>query len=206
MRLRMYLAGGLVLGASLLLSACGSTGRAADPESIAAMMRTAITPTPGPATNTPGPTALPTEIPTPAPPPTIVMDMTEVKRQLAQVEADTAKMRGLKPKAHVPEHFYSQAEMTYHLTQQTIKEYTVEQARRDVTRLWLLMFIDDPTMDFRQLEIEFSGQAILGYYDQHVKELYVRTDQTTLSPPSMETLAHEFTHSLQDQYHDLTRF
>src|SRR5205085_6934301 len=124
--------------------------------------------------------------------PTIAMDMSEVKRQLAQVEADTAKMRGLQPKAHVPEHFYSQAELAYHLTQQTLKDYTAEQARRDVTRLWLLMFIDDPTMDFRQLEIEFAGDAVLGYYDRRIKQLFVRADQSTLSPPSKETLAHEF--------------
>src|SRR5439155_16114284 len=118
----------------------------------------------------------------------------------------TAQMRGLKPKREVSEHFISQDQMKYEMTQDTLKNYTKEMARQDVIRLWLLMFIDDPTMDFRQLEIEFSGEAILGYYDRNTKELFVRTDQSTLSPSSKETLPHEFTHSLQDQYHDLAKF
>jgi hypothetical protein len=203
MRRRLLAVAGLMLGAGMLLTACES-GRSS-PQDVAAMMRTAVTPTPGPATNTPAPTVPATQTYTPVPPPTIAMDMSEVKRQLAQVEADTAKMRGLQPKAHVPEHFYSQEEMKYHLAQQTLKDYTVEQAHRDVTRLWLLMFIDDPTMDFRQLEVEFAGDNILGYYDRQIKELFVRADQPTLAPPSKETLAHEFTHSLQDQYYNLTK-
>ncbi|MFL5734622.1 MAG: hypothetical protein ACJ78Q_15670 [Chloroflexia bacterium] len=205
---RLFPVAGLLILAGLLpglLAACDSSGNDSQ-QSVAAMMRTAVTPTPGPPTDTPGPTSTPTVTLTPEPPPTLALDMSEVKSQLARIEADTAKMRGLKPKAHVPEHFYSQAELKYHLGQDTLKEYTVEAAHRDVIRLWLLMFIDDPTMDFRQLEVEFAGDNILGYYDPKVKELYVRADQPTLSPPSRETLAHEFTHSLQDQYHNLSQF
>src|SRR5690242_9711907 len=118
MRLRLLAVTGVVLGAGILLTAC-DTGQS-KPQDVAAMMRTAVTPTPGPATSTPAPTVPPTETLTPVPPPTISMDTTEVKAQLAQVEADTAKMRGLKPKAHVPEHFYSQEELKYHLAQQTL--------------------------------------------------------------------------------------
>ena len=149
------------------------------------------------------PTVPPTETSVPVVPPTISLDTTEIERQLAQVEKDTANMRGLKPKIDVPEHFVSSDELKYNMMQETLKEYTPEQARRDVTRLWLLMFVDDRTTDFLQLEIEFAGEAILGYYDHHSKELFVRTDQPTLSPGSQETLAHEFVHSLQDQHHDL---
>lgn len=162
-----------------------------------------------PPTVPPEPTEPATEPPvatdTPAPPPTLAIDTTEVKIQLAQVEADTTKMRGLKPKSNVPEHFISTDEMGYNMMQQTLTKYTEEAAKRDVMRLWLLLFIDDPTMDFRQMEIEFGGQQVLGYYDPDTKELFVRSDQSTLSPASRETLAHEFTHSLQDQHHDLNK-
>ncbi|HUP27378.1 MAG TPA: hypothetical protein VM409_03010, partial [Chloroflexia bacterium] len=158
-----------------------------------------------PPTNTPAPTVPPTATPVPAPPPTISLDTTEIKRQLAQVEKDTAAMRGLRARKDVSEHFISQAELKYNMMQDTIKEYSAEQARRDATRLWLLMFIDDRSIDFLQLEIEFAGEEILGYYDHRSKELYVRTDQPSLSPRSQETLAHEFVHSLQDQYHDLQK-
>src|SRR5215216_2301363 len=86
------------------------------------------TPTTAP-TSTAWPIAPPTETPVPVAPPTISLDTTEIKRQLAQVEKDTAKMRGLKPKVDVPEHFVSSAELKYNMMQQTLKEYTPEQAR-----------------------------------------------------------------------------
>jgi hypothetical protein len=162
-----------------------------------------------PPTQPPLPTAGPTEPPkatdTPAPPPTLAIDTGEVKKQLAQVEADTSKMRGLKAKRAVPEHFVSKEQMAYDLTQQTLKGYSKEEAKRDAMRLWLLMFIDDPTTDFLQMEVDFSSEQVLGYYDRDTKELFVRSDEATLSPASRETLAHEFTHSLQDQYHNLAK-
>ena len=36
-----------------------------------------------------------------------------------------------------------------------------------------------------------AGQAVLGYYDRQTKELFVRSDQGTLSPAARETLAHD---------------
>jgi len=188
----------------LLLTACNTEGTMQVPPPAVPTSPPTATPQPQD-TPTPAPTATPTEIPTPIAPPTIAMDTSTVKSQAAQVEADTAKMRGLKPKQVVPEHFISQEEMKYNMTQYILKEYTHEEARRDVTRLWLLMFIDDPTMDFRQLEIEFAGTSILGYYDDATKEMFVRTDQPTLSPQSRQTLSHEFVHMLQDQHFDLQK-
>jgi hypothetical protein len=94
-----------------------------------------------------------------------------VKKQLAEVEADTAKMRGLGPKARVPEHFISGAEMKYRLTQRTLQEYTPDMAHLDATTLWLLLFIDNRNTDLRQLQIDFSGSAVLGFYNSEKKEL-----------------------------------
>jgi predicted small secreted protein len=186
-----------------LLTACNSPGGAGQPVSNVAI--TPATPTVAEATNTPEPTAVPTETATPAPPPTISLDTTEIKRQVEQVKSEAAAMRGLKPRAAVPEHFISQDEMQYYMTQETLREYSVEEAHLDTLQLWLLMFIDDPELDLRQLEIEFAGESILGFYDHEKKELYVRTDQPTLSPGGRMTMAHEFVHSLQDQYYDLQK-
>src|SRR5206468_3114024 len=49
------------------------------------------------------------------------------------------------------------------------------------------------------------SEQVLGYYDPHTKELYVRNDQQPLNPEAQETLAHEFVHSLQDEYYDLEK-
>lgn len=138
-------------------------------------------------------------------PPTISLDTKEVEKQLARVETDAARMRGLKPTGNVPEHFISRDEMGYNMAQSTLENYTQEMADRDVIRLWLLLMIDDRSTDFRQMEIDFSADNILGYYDHETKELFVRMDGPTLSPGAKETLAHEYVHSLQDQYYDLQK-
>src|SRR5438477_6287549 len=81
-----------------------------------------------PPTQPPEPTDPPTQPPaptdTPAPPPTLAIDTSQVKQQLAQVEADTPKMRGLKPNPPVPEHFISKEQMGHNLAQLTTKNYS----------------------------------------------------------------------------------
>src|SRR5688572_20220887 len=128
-----------------------------------------------------GPTALPTDTPLPLPtgtptplpppPPTISLDTKVVEGQLAEVLRDTTKLRGLAPKADVPEYFISGDEMKYKRTIATLEEYTPEMARRDVTALWLLLFVNDRSLDFRKMEIEFAGTSLLGYYDPDKKEM-----------------------------------
>jgi hypothetical protein len=127
----------------------------------------------------------------------------QIEAQLVQIESDTSAMRGLQPKAHVPEKFVPQSVLKANLTDQIKADYKPEDARRDATTLWLLRLLNDPSIDLRQLQIDLLGEQVLGYYDRKKKELYVRSDQAQLSPLSRETLAHEYTHSLQDQYYDL---
>src|SRR5436190_10323904 len=171
MRFRLLGVMALALSVPLLFAGCGG-GDDLQAAYSARLTAVAAVATPTEVSHTPAPAAVAvaavaTEIPTPVAPPTLALNTNEVKRQLKEVEAQTAQMRGLKPKRDVPEHFISQDQMKYQMTQDTLKDYTKEMARQDVIRLWLLMFIDDPTMDFRQLEIEFSGEAILGYYDHN---------------------------------------
>ncbi len=195
----------LLLAGTYLPAACSAPS--ADPAPVvAAVPHKTVAPTPVPVD--PTNTAVPAPEPptsTPAPPPTIALDTKEIQKELVKIEADTTKMRGLKPKKPVPAHFISPDQMKYSLTQQTLKGYTQEMATRDATRLWLSLLIDNRDTDFRQMESDFAGQAVLGYYDNQEKQLYVRMDgtSTTLSPGAKETLAHEYVHSLQDQYYNL---
>lgn len=183
-----------------LLAACNSPG----PQAARPLVGRIVTPTPNPTQVAIA--ALPTSSPTTAPPPaTIAWDMEKVKRQVAEVEAQASSLRGLKAKIDVPENFKSPEELGAYLAGETRKYYTPEQAKLDTTILWLLMFIDDPSLDLYQLEVEFGGEMVLGLYDHQTKELYVRNDREQLSPQARETLAHEFVHSLQDQYFDLQK-
>ncbi len=124
---------------------------------------------------------------------------------MTEIESDTVKIRGLTPKADVAEQFITDAQMRSNLTEQVKEDYSRDEAKRDSTTLWLLRLMDSPTIDLYQLQIDLLGEQVLGYYDQKKKDLFVRSDQSQLSPLARETLAHEFTHSLQDQYYNLSK-
>ena len=126
-------------------------------------------------------------------------------QQLATIESEAATLRGLKPKAPVPAHFISSAQMQINLTQDVATSYSHEEARRDAVELWLLRLIDSRSIDLYQVQIDLLGEQVLGYYDPERRELFVRDDQQPLDPEAQDTLAHEYVHSLQDQYFDLKK-
>jgi hypothetical protein len=126
-------------------------------------------------------------------------------RQLTTIESEAATVRGLKPKTDVPEHFVSPAEMQADVKQQVISEYPQDEARQDALELWLLRLIDDRSLDLVQMQIDLLAEQVIGYYDIKQKELFVRNDQQPLGVEAQETLAHEFVHSLQDEYYDLEK-
>ncbi|MFL5731981.1 MAG: hypothetical protein ACJ78Q_02175 [Chloroflexia bacterium] len=123
--------------------------------------------------------------------------------EVAQVESDTSDLRGLDPKTDVVEKFVPGAQMQANLTDELKQDYTPEESKRDTTTFWLLRLLKDPNTDLLKLQQDLLGEQVLGYYDHKKKELFVRSDDPQLSPLARETLAHEYTHSLQDQYYDL---
>ncbi|HUS15518.1 MAG TPA: hypothetical protein VM536_10945 [Chloroflexia bacterium] len=127
------------------------------------------------------------------------------QKQLATIESQTTSLRGLRPKTDVPEHFVSSDQIEANLADEIADEYSHEEARQDALDLWLLRLIDDRTVDLYQLQIDLLGEQVLGYYDPKKDELFVRNDQQPMGLEAQETLAHEFVHSLQDEYYDLEK-
>ncbi len=127
------------------------------------------------------------------------------EQQITKIESEAATVRGLKPKTDVPEYFVSSEQIKENLKQEIAQDYPRDQARRDTLELWLMRFIDDQSLDLLQVQVDLLGEQVLGYYDQDKKDLFVRNDQQPLSPLAQETLAHEFVHSLQDEYYDLKK-
>ncbi len=125
--------------------------------------------------------------------------------QLATIEAEAATLRGLQPKRNVPEHFVSSAQIAANLTKEINDDYSPAEGRRDALELWLLRLIPDRTVDLYQIQIDLLGEQVLGYYDPKTKELFIRSDQQPLGAEAQDTLAHEFVHSLQDEYYDLQK-
>ncbi len=168
------------------------------PTAAAAPTDTTVPPTVGEAT------ALPTGTAAASPAAEAPIDPA-TEQQLVKIEDDAATVRGLTPKIDVPEHFITPAEMKDDLTQQIADEYPRDEARQDALELWLLRLVDDRNLDLYQLQIDLLGEQVLGYYDPKQKELFVRNDQQPLGPEAQETLAHEFVHSLQDEYYDIEK-
>jgi hypothetical protein len=125
--------------------------------------------------------------------------------QLDKIEQQAAEVRGLKPKRDVPEHFITNAQMGTNLKKEIDDDYSPAEAKRDALELWLLRLLPDRNVDLYQIQVDLLSEQVLGYYDPHTKELYVRNDQQPLNPEAQETLAHEFVHSLQDEYYDLEK-
>jgi hypothetical protein len=95
--------------------------------------------------------------------------------------------------------------MRANLTKEVAYNFTKEDPKNDATELWLMRLIDDRSVDLYQLQIDLQSEQVLGYYDQKVKEFFVKNDGTKLSPTAKETLAHEYVHALQDQHYDLEK-
>jgi hypothetical protein len=127
------------------------------------------------------------------------------KQLINKIEQEASNMRGLKPLKDVPVQFISGDQLRANLTQDMKANYSEKQSKQDVSALWLMRLINDPTLDLYQFEIDLQSEQVLGYYDQHKGDLFVRNDAQQLSPLAQQTLAHEYTHALQDQHYNLQK-
>jgi hypothetical protein len=142
----------------------------------------------------------PTYEPTP-PPQDIPAD---VAGQMAQIEAQAADLRGLIPLDAVPNTFLTRSEFHAHYKQEMQASYSPEEVRQYLQELWLMRLVDNPSIDFYEASADLGSDDILGYYDPKQAHMYVITDKMSqLSPEAQVTLAHEYTHSLQDQHYHL---
>jgi hypothetical protein len=118
------------------------------------------------------------------------------------IERRTAELRGLTPRADVERHFLTADE----LRAQVLADLndpdgleSLENGRRLMVALGLL----GPDVDLYNLELQFRSSVVLGQYDPDTKQLDVVAGADPTSPLARTTLAHEFTHALQDQYYDI---
>jgi hypothetical protein len=120
----------------------------------------------------------------------------------AAIERRTAELRGLTPRADVERHFLSpdelRAQVTDDLNDPESRE-SLEHGRRLMVALGLLA----PDVDLYNMELQFRSSVVLGQYDPDTKQLDVVAGGDPTSPLARTTLAHEFTHALQDQYYDI---
>ncbi len=132
-------------------------------------------------------------------------ELGKIQQELLQVELDTQKVRGLDPKTDVPERFVNRAQLRTRLLKERDTTYSREESRLNELELWLLRFVNKPSIGLYQLQADWLSEQLLGYYEPDKKELYVVNPQLPLDPQTKQTLSHEFVHNLQDQYYDLQK-
>jgi len=127
----------------------------------------------------------------------------QLQQELLQVELDMQRIRGLDPKNDVPEHFITREQLQANLVAKLAEEYTEEIERLDELEYWLLRLTPRRLTTLRGIAGDLLGQSVTGYYQPENETLFVVGSAEQLDPMARQTLAHEFVHSLQDQYFDL---
>jgi hypothetical protein len=119
-----------------------------------------------------------------------------------QILLETAEIRQLQPKQPVPLELVDPATLRQELlasfeNQEAVAE--LEASRKLLVMLGLL----SPDADLHGLLVDLYAENIAGYYSRADKKMHVVSTRDGFGPQEKVTLAHEFTHALQDQYFDL---
>jgi hypothetical protein len=168
--------GALVLGATLLIGACGAPA------------------TPPPATDPPAtPTETPSATPTPTPIPS--GDLAALYRQ---IEDQVLEIRGLPAEQRLEPVVLAEDEARQRLAEQFEKDNPPDRiavAEETLKALGLL----PADADLGELYVDLLGSQVAGFYDPETKELVVVSRSGRIGANEKVTFAHEFVHALQDQ-------
>jgi len=113
-----------------------------------------------------------------------------------------AEIRGLAPRWDVPRVMQTPAEFRARTIEDLNRPDSLEEIENS-RKLLVALGLLGPDLDLYALELQFRTGVVLGQYDPDTRQLYVITDAATPGPMERITLAHEYTHALQDQHYDI---
>ena len=177
--------------------------RVTQPQGVAQAAAPSPTLTP---TDTPTPTAWPTPLPTQTPQPTHTRVVAREKlnqEAVDQIERQVVQLRGIQPHASVPIDLITRAQMM-----DTVRtSYAADQAAADrEMALYRALGLARPGNQTDQdSNLKAIASSIAGFYNAQDRRLAVVSDLENLGAGERGTLAHEYTHALQDQQFDLTQ-
>jgi hypothetical protein len=116
----------------------------------------------------------------------------------------TAELRGHAPRSEVRRLLLSREQLQARVVEQLARDPAPQRLAASA-KLFTALGLLDRGADLRGLVLQFRGNLVLGQYDPESKQLYVVTGASNLGPLERVTAAHEYTHTLQDQYFDLQR-
>jgi hypothetical protein len=118
------------------------------------------------------------------------------------IEDIVVRIRGLKPSRDVELRFMNQAELHQYFTESFDRDYTPAERARD-QKLLVLLGLLRPDQDLTAIMLNLLSEQVIGFYDEASKRMYLIGEVAEPTPASKVTFAHEFTHSLQDEYYNL---
>jgi hypothetical protein len=124
----------------------------------------------------------------------------DLQTAVRDIEAFVERERGLKFKTTVDVQLATDDQIARMLDAQLVKERPSLLESQEVLRALGLI---PPTYDLVGADQHLLESSVLGFYDPETKKLVVRGTEVT--PFVRETLAHELTHALDDQWFDLNR-
>lgn len=127
----------------------------------------------------------------------------DVQAVFAQIRKQVEGSRGL-PAADIgPAQVLSRNGLEQELRDSFDRDYP--QARRDADNLMLrALGLLAPSQDVAALQLKLLSAQVIGFYDDKTRKLVVVSDQG-MTPEARITLAHEYTHALQDRAFGLSK-
>jgi hypothetical protein len=125
-----------------------------------------------------------------------------LRRQMDEVSAQVPPIRLLDPLEDVPDRIIDEAQLRNELRDRAAVDQPEELLRRS-TDLLVRLGLAKPGVDLAKLVEEASVGQILGFYDTDTEQMTLVQRGAGFGAVERMTLAHEFTHALQDQHFDL---
>ncbi|HEY8870523.1 MAG TPA: hypothetical protein VIM30_14195 [Candidatus Limnocylindrales bacterium] len=157
-------------------------------------------PSPVPPAASESPISSPSTTPSSSPSPS--QDSATVYRE---IEAQVVAIRGLQPTRSITPTILDEAQLATYIKDQFAKDNPPAQTAAN-ERLLKGLGLLPPDSSLADLEISMLQGQVAGLYSPDDRALYIVSKSGGLGPVEQVTFAHEFTHALQDQHFDLTKF
>ena len=123
---------------------------------------------------------------------------------LQRIEQQVSRLRGLTPKSQVPLRFLDQQGLSQYLVQNFDRDYLPNERESDQKLLSTLGVLSQGD-NVVQILLDVLTEQVIGTYSADDKVMYLVGGPGSFGPDEQVTFAHEYTHSLQDQYYDLNK-
>ena len=130
------------------------------------------------------------------------LDNVPLADQMATIVNQVNTLRDLASTNDASSKLMSRDEFRVYNEEEWFKDYD-EEANNDSLTTLVLLGLVEPDFDLQQMYLDSYGTNVLGFYDDEENTLVTISDTDTLTDAGKSTYAHEHTHALQFNNHNL---